>query len=292
MSKWAERRVLAYAHQGGAREGPSSTLYAIEKALRAGADAIELDVHQSLDGHLVVGHDATVDRTTDGSGPIAALRLLELQALDNACYFVPGVGTDHDRRPEEYPLRGRAPADRSLGIATLDEVLVSFPGVLLNLDIKSTAPAVPAYEAKLARVLRAHRRSCDVVVASFDDRSIEAFSSAAPEIGTAPGSGELLLLAQAVLCGEPPSERLKRHVAVQVPQSFRGVRVVDERFVEVVHGLGLALHVWTIDEEDEMASLAALGVDGIMTDRPSALVGVLERLGLRYRRSDPIAGST
>src|SRR2546423_5277078 len=128
---WLSGRVLNYAHQGGAAEAPSSTLLALHRAVEVGADALELDVHATADGHLVVCHDATVDATTDGAGPIAAMTLAEVQALDNGYRF----GGDGD-----FPYRGRAPADRSLGVATLAEGLDAFPGVYLNLDIKQTAP--------------------------------------------------------------------------------------------------------------------------------------------------------
>jgi glycerophosphoryl diester phosphodiesterase len=74
-----------------------------------------------------------------------------------------------------------------------------------------------------------------------------------------------------------------RHVALQVPATYAGVQLVDERFVEVAHGMGLAVHVWTIDEEDEMERLVGLGVDGVITDRPSVLAALLERRGATWQ---------
>ena len=183
---WLERRVLCYAHQGGAREGPSSTLWAMERAVAAGAEALELDVHATADGQLVVCHDATVDRTTDGTGAISGLTLEQLRRLDNAYWWVPGQVAEGGRPAEDYPLRGRAPRDRSLGVATIDEVLETFPHTFLNLDIKQTAPAVRAYEELLARTLRAHRRIDDVIVASFNDMATDAFRTH-PRSGPRPG---------------------------------------------------------------------------------------------------------
>jgi glycerophosphoryl diester phosphodiesterase len=90
-SPWLDRRVIAYAHQGGAWESPSSTLFAIEQALAAGATGIELDVHATADGELVVCHDATVDRTTPATGNIAAFTLAELRQLDFSFWFIPGA---------------------------------------------------------------------------------------------------------------------------------------------------------------------------------------------------------
>jgi glycerophosphoryl diester phosphodiesterase len=280
-SPWLERRVINYAHQGGAWEGPSSTLYAIASALEAGATAIELDVHATADGKLVVGHDPTVDRTTEGAGQIAELPWPSLRALDNAYWWVPGADVTPGLDPDRYPFRGRAPADRRFRIALLEEVLDEFPGVILNLDIKQTGPEVVPYEEALAAVLRRHGRTDDVIVASFLDAATDAFSTFAPEIPTSAGTMAVAGFTQAVRAGETPAPM--RHVALQVPATFGDVPLVDQRFVDVAHEQGLAVHVWTIEEEPEMERLCGLGVDGIITDRPSALTAVLGRLGCAWR---------
>lgn len=283
---WLKRRVLAYAHQGGAREAPASTLYAIERAIALGTDAIELDVHQTRDGVLVVTHDPSVQATSNGQGVIAEMDLAQLRDLDYGFWFVEMRGAVVGLEPSEYPFRARAASDSRFGIATLEEVLSNFPGVFLNLDIKQSAPQVPAYEHALARMLRAYGRRDDVIVASFNDRSIASFKAVAPEVGTAPGAGELALLGQALFSGGEVPSAIRRHVALQVPTHYKDLRVVDERLVALAHGLGLAVHVWTIDDAQEMAELVALGVDGIMSDRPSVLVKVLEDLEVRYRPQD------
>jgi len=115
---WLERRVICYAHQGGAIENPSSTLHAIREAIAHGSTAIELDVHATADRQLVVCHDPTLDRTTNTTGEIARHTLAELLELDNSYWFVPGEDVQPDREPEDYPLRGLAPADHDYGIAT------------------------------------------------------------------------------------------------------------------------------------------------------------------------------
>lgn len=276
-----ERRVLCYAHQGGAKEGPSSAMWTLRQAVAAGADALELDVHATADHHLVVCHDPTVDRTTAASGAIAAMTLEELQQLDNAYWWVPGSVVDHDRSAADYPLRGRAPGDPSLGIATLDEVLDEFRGVFLNLDIKQTAPLVPAYEEALAAALRHHRRSDDVIVASFNDASTEAFRRFAPEIGTSAGMLGVAEFWRAAHAGET-LPRLP-HVALQVPVETAGMTVLDDVLVAAAHEQGLAVHAWTIDDEGEMGRLVDLGVDGIMSDVPSVVVSVLADKGVTFR---------
>ncbi len=280
-SPWMERRVIAYAHQGGAWEAPSSTLHAIATALAAGATGIELDVHATADGRLVVTHDPTVDRTTDRAGAIADLTWDELARMDNAYWWTPGADVSPGLGPDAYPFRGRAPKDHRFGIALLEEVLEEFPGVVLNLDIKQTAPVVTPYEEALAALLRRFNRVDDVIVASFLDPATEAFSTFAPEVPTSAGTAAVAAFYQAVQAGETPAPLV--HVALQVPARFGDMTLVDRRFVEVAHEQGLAVHVWTVEEEDEMRDLCALGVDGIFTDRPTALVGVLDELGCSWR---------
>jgi glycerophosphoryl diester phosphodiesterase len=284
INPWLQRRVLNFAHQGGAREAPSSTLMALRQAVAAGADALELDVHATADRHLVVCHDATVDRTTNGGGAIAELALKDLQALDNAFWWVPGEVVAHGRPDAEYVYRGRAPLDPSLRIATLREVLEEFPRIFLNLDIKQTAPTVQPYEAELAALLHQFERGDDVIVASFLDQATAAFSAIAPEIPTSYGTLATAAFWRAVQDRiDPP---VTSHAAIQVPVSFESVTLVDQTFVEAAHQYDLAVHVWTIDNPDEMARLIDLGVDGIMTDRPTVLEALLEERGAAWATTE------
>jgi glycerophosphoryl diester phosphodiesterase len=277
---WTDRRVIAYAHQGGAWEGPSSTLHTIAGALAAGATGIELDVHATSDGRLVVCHDDTVDRTTASTGAIASFTYGELSRLDNAYWWAPGADVTSGLPDDGYPYRGRAPGDHRFGFALLEEVLEEFPTTVLNLDIKQTAPVVPPYEEALARVLRRADCADRVIVASFLDTATDNFSGFAPEFATSAGTLATADFYRSVQAGEEPAPM--RHVALQVPATFGDVTLVDERFVAVAHAQGLAVHVWTIEVEAEMEELSGLGVDGIITDRPSALVGVLDRLGCAW----------
>ena len=215
---WRERRVIAYAHQGGAWEGPSSTLHAIGAALDAGATGIELDVHATADGRLVVCHDATVDRTSPAAGAIASLTYEELARLDNAYWWAPGADVTPGLADDGYPFRGRAPGDHRFGFALLEEVLEEFPGTVLNLDIKQTAPVVAPYEEDLAVLLRRFDCADRVIVASFLDTATDAFSAFAPEFATSAGTVATADFYRAVRAGEQPPPM--RHVALQVPVSF------------------------------------------------------------------------
>jgi len=278
---WLERRIINFAHQGGSFEGPSSTLHAIRQALEVGATAIELDVHATKDRRLVVCHDETVDRTTNGAGQICDLTLAELKELDNAHWFIAGEDVSPGRAPEEYLLRGRAPEDGSLGIATLDEVLEEFAEVVINLDIKRTEPEVEPYEALLAETLAAHGRTEDVIVASFNDAAIAAFRALSPSTPTSAATFETAEFYRSLQAGEelsaPPV------VAFQVPETVGEITLVDQAFVEAAHSVGIAVHVWTINETDAMARLVDLGVDGIISDVPRTLEGALGQRSWRGR---------
>jgi glycerophosphoryl diester phosphodiesterase len=279
-SPWLERRVIAYAHQGGAWESPSSTLHAIAHALEAGATGIELDVHATADGQLVVCHDATVDRTTPATGTIASLTLAELRQLDFSYWWIPGADVTPGRPPEDYPFRGRAPEDPSFGIVTLREVLERFPGVVLNLDIKQTAPVVAPYEEALARLLAEFGRSDDVIVASFLDPATDAFRRFAPSVPTSAGTTATAEAWRAVQAGEGVPEMPA--VAYQVPERQGDLVVVDERFVAAAHEAGKAVHVWTVNDTESMERLLGLGVDGIISDLPTTLCGVLSSQGVAW----------
>jgi len=281
---WLSRRVLSYAHQGGAWEAPSSTLFAIGRALELGVTGIELDVHATADRQLVVCHDSTVDRTTAGHGPIRDLTLAQLRSLDNAYWFAPGSDETPGRSAESYTYRGRAPADRDFCIATLEEVLDlmdDHPEVALNLDIKATAPAVEPYEELLASALARHGHTERVIVASFLDAATDAFALFAPDVATSAGTLAVAHFWRALHDGTPAPPT--SHVVLQVPAVRGDIVLVDNKFLDAAHEAGLAVHVWTVNDEKEMARMCDLGVDGIISDLPTPLVGLLEDRGLTFR---------
>ena len=279
---WLERRVLQYAHQGGAREAPSSTLFALRRAVAVGAHALELDVHRTADGVLVVCHDETVDETTNTSGAIAEMTLAELRALDNAFWWTQNLAvdqhSDHGAAPDAFTLRGRFPTETEFGIATLEEVLREFSDVYINLDIKQTSPDVVAYEHQLADALRSFGRTNDVIVASFHDLALERFRAYAPEIHTSLGPTQTLEAADLLWEGKQIPKAAPGQVAFQIPMRFDGEVVVTPNLVQAAHDSGYAVHVWTIDDPADMTELALSGVDGIMTDCPGVLAEVLKNL--------------
>jgi glycerophosphoryl diester phosphodiesterase len=277
---WMTRRVLHFAHQGGAREAPSSTLFAMRQAIRNGADGIELDVHRTIDGILVVCHDSTVDRTTQGSGRICDLTLSELRNLDNAYWWVPGFESTTEAHANEYVLRGQYPENKALGIATLEEVLKEFTGTYLNFDIKDTAPEFAPYEHQLADMLREHGRIEDIIVASFHDSALASFRNYAPEIHTSMGPAEVVNVALD-LADDKPLSALPSVVAMQLPVWFGSERVITSALIAAAHEADIAVHAWTIDEPAEIDELISLGIDGIITDCPTVLVEAFRRTGAR-----------
>lgn len=279
-SPWLERRVVAFAHQGGAFEGPSSTLFAIANAIEQGASAIELDVHATADRRIVVSHDEMVDRTTNGRGEIAKYSLGELEELDNAYWWVPGTDVAPNRAAHEYVHRGKAPGDRRFAVATLEEVVRAFPGVALNLDIKRTDPEVEPYEQLLADEVRRLECTGSVIVASFLDSALQHFRTLAPEVITSAATEETASFYFRVQAGEPVGP--VPFAVLQVPATFGEFTVVDERFVARAHDAGLAVHVWTVNEVDEMDRLLDLGVDGIISDTPTSLVELLRTRGCAW----------
>jgi glycerophosphoryl diester phosphodiesterase len=279
MNQWVARRVIAFAHQGGSFEGPSSTLGAIEHALSVGASAIELDVHATKDRRLVVCHDESVDRTTNHHGEINGLSLAELAEMDNAYWWIEGDVVSPGRTAGEYLLRGRAPGDRRYGVSTLEEVAATFPGVLLNLDIKRTSPDVEPYESLLVDELKRLEITDSVIVASFHDEAIQRFRSLASGVATSAATIETATFYFSLLEGAPVVPAVS---AFQVPAAYGEVEVVTESFVEAAHQAGVAVHVWTINDLEKMRRLVDLGVDGLISDRPTPLAALLKERGCAW----------
>ena len=230
----ARAPCLTYAHQGGAWEAPSSTLFALRRALELGVTGIELDVHATADRHLVVCHDGTVDRTTNGHGPIHAMTLAQVRALDNAYWFAPGGDETQGLAPDAYPYRGRAPTSPTSASPPSTRSSTSStitPRWRSTSTSRQTAPAVEPYEERLARVLAG---SPPGPIGSSWRRSSTSpprrSPRCAPDVATSAGTLAVAVFWRAVnQGGESPASA---HVALQVPAIYGELVVVDERFVE------------------------------------------------------------
>jgi glycerophosphoryl diester phosphodiesterase len=246
------------AHRGASARAPENTLEAFRAAVEAGAGGLELDVHMTLDGEIVVIHDPTVDRTTNGSGDVAQMTLGEIQALDAGYRFSP----DGD---STYPYRG-------LRVPRLAEVYEEFPGVPVNIEIKRAQPGV---EEAVLEVIRDAGAASRTLVASNRHEVVRRFRRiSGGSISTAASRREI---AHFYVLSRLRLERLYRpaYDALQVPPEHRGMKVVTPRFLEAAHDRGVRVDVWTINEPDEMRRMLDLGADGVMTDCPEELVRVL-----------------
>ena len=282
---WLDLKVMNIAHQGGEDEAPSNTMYAYERALGVGSDMLEVDIHSTADGHVVVMHDGRVDRTTEGTGSVYEMTLAEVQALDAAYDFVPGEGTKTGAPESAYVFRGvrtgARPAPAGFGpddfrIPTLDEVLLAYPDIPINIEIKGTGDSdVDSFlhnAELLAAELNRLGRSAGVIVASFNDAALVRFHELAPDVGLAPATGAV---AAFKLANVPPPEGT---VAFQVPITFGGVGVTDAEFVQRAHAQGYAVHVWLSGQReapDVYEQLLDWNVDGVMAAEPTSLERVL-----------------
>ena len=252
---------LHIAHRGGALLAPENTLAAFHPALeRHGTQMLETDVHLTRDGEVVLFHDATLERCTDGAGPLAALTLAELQRLDAGHTYTPDGG-------RTWPFRGRG-----VRIPTLREALRAFPTLRFNIELK---PDVPGAEDVFLRVLREEGALGRVCVGSERDAVGERLARAAPEACHFYPSDALATFVLAVKAGERPPEE-PRYTVLDMPLFFGDVRLVDAALVEAVAAHGKWLNVWTVDAPEEMRRLVAEGVGGIMTDRPDVLRRILD----------------
>lgn len=252
--------LIVFAHRGGAGCWPPNTLLAFQNAVEMGVDALELDIHSTADGVLVVRHDPTVDATTDGSGPIQSFTLEELRKLD--------AGYTWTADGETHPFRGQG-----LGIPTLEEVFLGFPEIPINIDIKQRSPSIVE---DFCALLRRYDRAERTVVGSFHRDTLAHFRRACPETPTAVGPQETRMFWALNRVGlarlyRPPAS------AFQVPEYSDGTQVVDPSFVRAAHHHGIAVHIWTVDEEADMQRLIEMGVDGLMTDYPGRLLNLLGR---------------
>ncbi|WP_141014947.1 glycerophosphodiester phosphodiesterase [Nocardioides sambongensis] len=286
---WLEARVMNMAHSGGENEAPMNTMYAFERAAKLGADMLELDVHSTADGRLVVIHDATVDRTTNGTGQVEDLPVRKVRRLDAAHWFVPGRSAVHGLPAQRYPLRGarygkvrvRGHQPKDFRVPQLWEVFKRFPRTPINIEIKGTSDAdLASYQRTgrlLARFLNKVGRT-DVIVASFNDAALTDFHQRAPQIGLAPGMAALTAY---VLTGTPPMEGT---VALQVPVTYQGIPIVTRAFVDRAHSDGYAVHVWfsgsAPDDAATYRRMIDTCADGLMPARPTVLETILDKRGI------------
>jgi glycerophosphoryl diester phosphodiesterase len=246
-----------FGHRGAAGVAPENTLPSFRRALADGVDVFELDVHATRDGEVVVLHDPTLERTTDGAGAVADVTFAELSKLDAGHRFSPDGG-------RTFPFRGQG-----IRVPRLTELLQEFREIPLNIEIKSEG--APIITAVVAMVRAARAR---IVLAAEHDSIMQAIRAAAPDLPTSLATGEVAAFIGALQNGETPPLP-DGAVALQIPPSFGDIVLVDARSVAAAHALGAEIHVWTINDPDEARRLLDLGCDGIMTDVPHLVSPVI-----------------
>jgi len=254
------RPTLHISHRGGAALAPENTRAAFDSALeRWHTDMLELDVHLTRDGELLVSHDPTVQRCTDGEGRISDFTLAELQRLDAGYRFTTDGGTT-------FPFRGQG-----VRLPSLREVLLAYPKVPLNIELKQDTPG--AAEA-LAKQVRTGGATGHVCLGSELDALGKTLAALLPEVAHFYPRQALTEAVLAVKEGAPlPTDT--PYTVLDMPYRFGEVTLVDADFLAAAARANRWVNVWTVDDEADMCTLVSLGVGGIMTDRPDLLREVL-----------------
>jgi glycerophosphoryl diester phosphodiesterase len=294
-NRWIEPKTpLNIAHQGGEDEFPSNTMYAFRKALRAGADMLELDIGVTKDGKVIVMHDTTVDGKTNGHGTVASKTLRQIRRLDAAYWFAPRASEhySHSLARRAYRFRGVATGRKDppkgfrasdFRVPTLAQVLKAFPRTPINIEIKGRTPEEATEEyvqnaEALARLLRNTKRR-NLIVVSFQQAAVDRFHELVPRIDLAPGVDGA---ANWLLGGGSPGPGV---VAFQVPITFQfggsQLSVTTADNVARAHRDGYAWQNWFSNEDSDAPAtwrrLIDMCVDGTMTSRPVAYERVLRK---------------
>lgn len=250
MVTYLDHRPMALAHRGFSPDGRENSMAAFAAAVDLGYRVVETDVHATADGVVVAVHDATLDRVTDTTGRIAELPW------------------DRVRRAR---IGGSEP------VPTLEELLGTWPDLRVNLDVKA-AQAIPGTIEVIERTA-SHDRVC---VASFSDaRRRAVVRGLSRPVVTSGGTGTTARFLAAVTSGSASAVRraVRQVDCLQVPERVGAIRVVSERTVAAAHEAGAQVHVWTVNDADDMRRLLDLGVDGLISDRADVLREVLLERG-------------
>ncbi|GIW43325.1 MAG: glycerophosphoryl diester phosphodiesterase [Candidatus Binatia bacterium] len=242
-------RILG--HRGAAGQAPENTLPSFALALALGADVLEFDVHPTRDGFVVVIHDDTVDRTTDGSGLVRELTLRQIEQLDAGYHF--------SRDGRDFPFRGHG-----VRIPTFPAVLQHFPLATCNVEIKENDGAfIDEVIATIRRLDATHR----VLVAAENGDIMDHVRRHAPDLVTSFSAKDVLHFMDCLQHSQW-SHYEAPGIALQIPPRVGDIELVRPELVAAAHRLGIEVHVWTINDPEQMRSFLDMGVDGIVSDLP------------------------
>ena len=261
---FAAPRPRVMAHRGASAEYPENTMPAFRAAVERGADYIELDVHCTRDGEVVVLHDDGLSRIASDDRIVSEMTMAELEAVDAAFNFSP--------HGDAWPFRGKG-----IRVPKLAEVLGSWPALRFVIEFKPQEPAIANATLAVVRRTGMERR---VLFASEHLPPIARVREVAPQVPTNLPATEIISFVQALPSGAPP--QVASGDALQIPPEHHGIRLATRELVGAAHRDGLEVHVWTINDQAEMEEMLSLGVDGIITDHPGRLLALLHS---RYQRA-------
>lgn len=252
------RQPRLFGHRGAAGVAPENTLPSFRRARADGVDVFELDVHATRDGEVVVLHDPLLDRTTDGTGAVAAMTYAEVARYDAGYRFSPDGGAT-------FPFRGQG-----IRVPRLRDLIEEFPDVPLNIEIKVPGDRLVDAVVAMVRAARA-----PIVLAAEHDAIMAAIRRVAPDVPTSLAAGEVAAFIGALAEEREPTLPAGA-VALQIPPSFADITLVTPATVAAAHALGAEVHVWTINDPAEATRLFDLGCDAIMTDLPQVIRPLIE----------------
>lgn len=245
------KKPRIFGHRGASGNAPENTIPSFEAAYNAGAEYFEMDVHSSKDGEILVIHDETVDRTTDGCGFVKSMTVDEIKKLDAGFNF----STDDGKT---FPFR-----NKGVGIPTLLELLRIFPDNYFNIEIKQQIPDITELVINTVRKASAEER---VLLASENDLVMLGIREKTA-IPTSLSHSEAALLFSSIR-REGGFIKPDTAVAVQIPEFYNKIHLISYEAVNAIHRLGMEVHVWTVNEMESIEKLLKIGVDGIISDYP------------------------
>ena len=250
--------MLIFAHRGSTQLAPENTREAFDLALKLGADVLETDVRVGYDGSVFVTHDATLERTTNGTGLVKHRDADYLSRLDAGARFVDANGGSY--------------ANRNIRLICLQDLLQEYAGVKINIDIKDSDPEAAVHVAK---VLQQHAEK-EVTVGSFHEGVVQRFGEIAPDIATAATRTEV-----ARLYFNPGKPGPLPFQTLQIPTRYWMFNLARKPFIERMQMLGLTVTYWTINDTASMRKLVLAGANGLVTDRTDLAAALLREMNLR-----------
>ncbi len=254
------QRPLVIAHRGGAGIFPENTLHAFQESWKLGVDVLEMDIRETADGKIVAMHDRTANRTTNGEGNISEMTLESVKKLNAGYEFTIDGG-------QTFPFR-----EQKITVPTLEEVFDALPDAKFNIEIKNESPTVVN---SLCNLIRERKLTEKVIVASISQTNLDNFRRECAEVATSASFTEVLQFYVYYKSGLTDNYTPQMS-SLQTLEKLFGMQVVSKESVEIAHQLNLQIHVWTVNQPEQMQRLSEIGVDGIMTDYPDRL---LEKVG-------------